>query len=349
MFSYYVKKATALMIAAVMICTFTACGRHASKNDETATESTKKARQSNPEYVKEDVVLPENFGNMIYPMEAVLVENYSRGLPYFTEDSSDEDADSFWFSMAVLTSQMNHYVKDVATDISGGYIYIDEEIMNMYASALYDNFGQGNMEFPRLDDDSKYARYDEDKGIYGFREGTIGDLEPFITDCEEKDDEYTLTMHLKNKDSAEILASCEITIVPTSYESEENAFNYSIKTFKELKSMDYSDPSEKNTADERATTEESDTEDTTEDNDAENDDSSSNKISRSEALDKAREYLGDEAEYSYKETVTIGDYEYYDFAVEGEDVSSTDVLVSHDGENVMGGIRNDDGSWSFDQ
>lgn len=348
MYSYYVKKTMALMMAAVMIFSFTGCGRSSSKKADETEKTTTKARQSNPDYAKDDVVLPDNFGNMIYPMEAVLLETYARGLPYFTEDSSEEDADSFWFSMAVLTSQMNHYVKDVATDISGGYIYIDEETMNMYASALYDNFGQGNMEFPELDEDSKYARYDDDKGIYGFREGTIGDLEPYITDCKEKNDEYTLTMHLKNKDSAEILASSEITIVPTSYENEENVFHYSVKSFKELKNKDNSDASEKSTADERATTEESDTEEM-EDEDADNDDSSSKKISRSEALEKAREYLGDDVEYSYKETVTIGDYDYYDFEVTGEDASSTDVLVSVDGENVMGGTRNDDESWSFDQ
>ena len=162
MFSYYVKKAMALMIAAVMICTFSACGRHESKKNEASTSSTKKARQSNPDYVKEDVVLPENFGNMIYPMEGVVVGNYYKKYPYFTEDSSDEDAESFWCSMAVLTSQMDHYVKDVATDVSDGYIYVEEEITNMYASALYDTFGQGNMEFPQLNEDSEFARYDED-------------------------------------------------------------------------------------------------------------------------------------------------------------------------------------------
>ena len=159
-------------------------------------------------------------------------------------------------------------------------------------------------------------------------------------------------MHLKNRDSAEILASYEITIVPTSYENEENAFNYSIKSFEEVKSKDLSDASEKNTAEERATTEESDAEDTdnTEDTeDSDDDGSSAERISRSDALDKAREYLGDEVEYSYRKIETIGDKDYYDFKVEGEDLSITDVLVSVDGNDVVGGTRNDDDSWSFDQ
>ena len=40
---------------------------------------------------------------------------------------------------------------------------------------------------------------------------------------------------------------------------------------------------------------------------------------------------------------------YYDFSVKGDNVSSTDVLVSLDGQDVIGGTINDDGSWSFDQ
>ena len=58
---------------------------------------------------------------------------------------------------------------------------------------------------------------------------------------------------------------------------------------------------------------------------------------------------GEDAEYSYKKQVTVGDKEYYDFSVSGDNVSSTDVLVSVDGQDVIGGTQNDDGSWSFDQ
>ena len=72
-------------------------------------------------------------------------------------------------------------------------------------------------------------------------------------------------------------------------------------------------------------------------------------ISEDEALSLAQEYYGEDAEYTFKDIVTIGDYEYYNFSVEGDGVSSTDVLVSTDGENVLGGVQNDDGSWSFDQ
>ena len=72
-------------------------------------------------------------------------------------------------------------------------------------------------------------------------------------------------------------------------------------------------------------------------------------ISQDDALELAQDYYGSDAEYSYKGTITVGDYEYYDFSVEGEDISSTDVLVSVSGQDVIGGVKNDDGSWSFDQ
>ena len=72
-------------------------------------------------------------------------------------------------------------------------------------------------------------------------------------------------------------------------------------------------------------------------------------ISQDDALSQAKDYYGEDAEYSYKKQVTVGDKEYYDFSVSGDNVSSTDVLVSVDGQDVIGGTQNDDGSWSFDQ
>ena len=76
---------------------------------------------------------------------------------------------------------------------------------------------------------------------------------------------------------------------------------------------------------------------------------SSESISQDDALSQAKDYYGSDAEYSYKKKVTVGDKEYYDFSVKGDDISSTDVLVSVDGQDVIGGTQNDDGSWSFDQ
>jgi hypothetical protein len=293
----------------------------------------------------EDVVLPENFGNMIYPIEAILVEAYSKELPYYTTDSSEDEAESFWFSMAVLTSQMNHYVKDVAVETKNGYIYIDEDTMNMYASALYDEFGRGELEFPDVGEDNPYADYDSDQEMYGFREGTIGDLTPYITDCKEDGKEYELTVHLKNKDSAEILLSSKVTIVPTSYDSEENAFDYSIANFKKSKKSDMADFGEKD-ADEKSTTEKEEETEASEDEDEDN-------ISQEDAMEIAKTYYeenyGGEAEFEYNDIETIGDVEYYDIAVNGDTAAPMDILVSLSGEIVMGGTRNSDGSWTLDQ
>lgn len=93
------------------------------------------------------------------------------------------------------------------------------------------------------------------------------------------------------------------------------------------------------------------TEAPTEDTDSDSDSSSSSSegISQDDALNQAKDYYGSDAEYSYKKKVTVGDKEYYDFSVKGDDISSTDVLVSVDGQDVIGGTQNDDGSWSFDQ
>ena len=85
------------------------------------------------------------------------------------------------------------------------------------------------------------------------------------------------------------------------------------------------------------------------DTDSDSSSSSSESISQDDALSQAKDYYGSDAEYSYKKKVTVGDKEYYDFSVKGDDISSTDVLVSVDGQDVIGGTQNDDGSWSFDQ
>lgn len=342
----FMKRAAALMMCAVLVLSFTACGKGSGKKAEEKTEESTKAKQNNPDYAMEDVVLPENFGNMIYPIEAILVEAYSKELPYYTPDSPEEEAKSFWFTMAVLTSQMNHYVKDVSVETKDGYIYIDEDTMNMYASALYNAFGKGEMEFPDVGEDNPYADYNSDKEMYGFREGTIGDLTPYITDCKEDGKEYELTVHLKNKDSAEILLSSKVTIVPTSYEGDENAFDYSVDSFKKTKKGDMADFSDKE-ADEKSTTEkEEETEESADEDEEDN-------ISKEDAMKIAKDYYeenyGGDAEFEYNDIETIGDVEYYDIAVNGDSASPMNILVSLSGEIVMGGTRNSDGSWSLDQ
>lgn len=357
------KKMAAVFLSLTLAVSFTACGQlkdAVSKKGDGEQETTTQDSQTASEEENSEVELPDDFGDMIYPLEALMVQSYSKELPYFDENSGEEEADSFWFSMAVLTSQMNTYVKDVTTDTDDRFLYISEDTVNMYASALYDSFGKGNMEFPELSEGNTYACYDEEKEAYGFRKGDIGDLESMITDCREDSGDYILTTELRDSDSLRVLGIYEITITKTSYQEEENAFAYSVSDFRTLNMEE--EPMEEATDEEsaEATTEkewleEAATEDgaeeetTAEEEETEEEESSANKISQEEAMERAKEYYGSDAEYTYKGMETVGDYIYYNFSVKGDDISATDVLVSENGNDVIGGTKNDDGSWSFDQ
>lgn len=357
MFFNKMKRWGAVVLAGVMACSLIGCG---SKNKEdtsdvepteTTTETAAEDTDADKEeYVDGDVALPSDFGDMIYPLTSLMVEASAKGLPYYSEDSTEEEGDSFWFSMAVLTSLMNDYVKDVTVDVDDNYLYLEEETVNMYASALYDAYAQGNIEFPELEEDNTYAVYDEDANTYGFLSGGIGTMKAYITDCQNDGGDYVLTTELRDTDTDDLYGRYQITITENSYEGEDNAFAYAVAAFEELSSSDDGvDFSEGATEVDESTTE-AEEEETT---DGEETDASTeeeeDRISESEALSLAEEYYGEDAEYTFKEIVTIGDYEYYNFSVEGDSVSSTDVLVSTDGENVLGGVQNDDGSWSFDQ
>ena len=93
------------------------------------------------------MTLPSDFGDMIYPLTSLMVEASAKGLPYYSEDSTEDEADSFWFSMAVLASLMNDYVKDFTVDTDENYLYLEEDTVNMYASTLYDAYAQGIWSF----------------------------------------------------------------------------------------------------------------------------------------------------------------------------------------------------------
>lgn len=354
------KRWGAVALAGVMACSLIGCG--SKKDDETSnvepTEASTEAKaedtdtdKESEEFVDGAVTLPSDFGDMIYPLTALMVESSAKGMPYYSEDSTEEEGDSFWFSMAVLASLMNDYVKDVTVDVDDNYLYLEEETVNMYASALYDAYAQGNIEFPELAEDDTYAVYDEDENTYGFLSGGIGTMKAYITDCQNDGGDYILTTELRDTDTEDLYGRYQITITENSYEGEDNAFAYAVAAFEELSSTDDGvDFSEGATEADESTTEITDEEETTteEEADASTDDDE-DRISESEALSLAEEYYGEDAEYTFKDIVTIGDYEYYNFSVEGDSVSSTDVLVSTDGENVLGGVQNDDGSWSFDQ
>lgn len=371
------KRILAIALAGVLVVGATACSTSKSeKKNQTAkpeqgTEATTENKgNTTADYVASDVTLPDNFDNMIYPIEALMVQKLSKGYPDYTSDTSADEADSFWFSMAVLTSLMetqSAYGDGVEAD---SFYYLKENTSNMYAAALYNEYGKGNLEFPEISEDEKYATYDDDKGMYGFLKGDVGSLVPYITDCTKDGSDYIITAELRNKETDEVRGNYQITITDTSFDGDDNNFAYSVTDIKEKKSSSYdfdeentSDKSEKTTTKESASDADSTTESTSSDgndtdsdgssnSDTDSDSSSSNSsesISQDDALSQAKDYYGSDAEYSYKKKVTVGDKEYYDFSVKGDSVSSTDVLVSTDGQDVIGGTQNDDGSWSFDQ
>lgn len=353
------KRWVACIMAGVMVLSLAGCGKKKGEKPEgEATEATTEASakdddkgDDSPDYVDGDVVLPEDFENMIYPLEALMVEAAAKGYSYYSEESDGDEADSFWFSMAVLTSLINDYVKDTTVDMDDEYLYISEDTAGMYAAVLYDAIAKGNLEFPELQDDNTYAVYRDEDESYGFLAGDIGTMEAYITGCEEDGRDYILTAELRDSDTRDIYGEYEITLTENSYDGEEdNLFAYAVSDFKVLEGDAVEDAPEKSTEEPSESTDDA-TEDTEEitATSEENDDTKKETISQSDALEMAKDYYGEDAEYTFKKIVTVGDYEYYNFSVEGEDVSSTDVLVSTNGQDVIGGVQNDDGSWSFDQ
>ena len=170
----------------MMVVSVSACStsKSAEKNSvskaEQASEATTEAAKDDTtaDYVASGVELPDNFENMIYPIEALMLQNYSKGYPYYANGASEEKSDSFWFSMAALTSLMENesaYGDGIEMD---SYYYLKENTSNMYASALYNAYGMGNMEFPEIPDGDKYATYDDGKQMYGFLKGEVSGLVP---------------------------------------------------------------------------------------------------------------------------------------------------------------------------
>ncbi len=356
------NKIGVIFLAAVMVMSLGACGssQTSEKKSSTQAESTTEAASgqeqvSNHEYAASNVVLPDNFDDMIYPIEALMVQDVTKKYDYYTEDSSDDEADSFWYSMAVLTSLMeteSAYGDGIEQD---GFYYVKDNTKDMYASALYDAYAKGNIEIPEIPENDEYVSYDDAQQMYGLKKGTVEGLSPYITSCTEDGDSYILNVQLRSTQTDQVKGKYEFTITKTSFDGEENHFAYAVENM--VSSADDAfdfgkgeeSSSQKTEAKEEDTSSESDSQEGT--TQTQTDDG----ISQEDALEQAKNYMADmgaedsDLQYSYKEKVTVGDKDYYDFSVEGEGISATDVLVSTDGEDVMSGIKNDDGTWSFDQ
>ena len=391
MFKNKLKRLCAVTLAGMMVVSVSACStsKSAEKNNvskaEQASEATTEAAKDDTtaDYVASGVELPDNFENMIYPIEALMLQNYSKGYPYYANGASEEKSDSFWFSMAALTSLMENesaYGDGIEMD---SYYYLKENTSNMYASALYNAYGMGNMEFPEIPDGDKYATYDDGKQMYGFLKGEVSSLVPYITNCVKDGSDYIITSQLRDKDTDEVKGTYEVTITASSFDGDDNCFAYSATAIRQIGETDSENQSTSSESEEASTDSTSkngggtdadsstdntdatdstsstdstskngggtDADSSTDSTDATDSTDSTEGISQDDALSQAKDYYGEDAEYSYKKQVTVGDKEYYDFSVSGDNVSSTDVLVSVDGQDVIGGTQNDDGSWSFDQ
>lgn len=230
----------------MMVMSVSACStsKSAEKNSvskaEQASEATTEAAKDDTtaDYVASGVELPDNFENMIYPIEALMLQNYSKGYPYYANGASEEKSDSFWFSMAALTSLMENesaYGDGIEMD---SYYYLKENTSNMYASALYNAYGMGNMEFPEIPDGDKYATYDDGKQMYGFLKGEVSSLVPYITNCVKDGSDYIITSQLRDKDTDEVKGTYEVTITASSFDGDDNCFAYSATAIRQIGETD---------------------------------------------------------------------------------------------------------------
>lgn len=323
---------TALLLAGA------ACGKSPKKTEtdqaaEASTQIFTEATVGESAVVADGVRLPAHFDNMPYVMEALMVQDYAKNMPYFTPNMSDQYADSFYYSMAVLTSLIEQ--KTVFGDgvVSGKYYYLSEDTVDKYASALYDAFGQGNMEFPELSDNSIYAIYDEDTDSYAFIIGDVGDMMVHITECSKEGDQYVIRASLYNGD--DFLREYLFYLLPTSFIAEVNEFAYSVSDMKVMGEDDMTGiyDSSQNTAG---------TEDQMET--AMDYGNSGQQVPVSEARKAAGKYAGESIKYD--KTEEIDGTEYYFFRTESDEIILVD---SHDVQTIFGAKENGDGSWTFDQ
>lgn len=371
---YRWKKAAAICLSAAMAVSLAACGN--SKKADTNTKKSKASEEKTTEvvkkskydYVKDGVEIPKNFDNMIYPLTALATQAYANDLPYYAEDQ--DSSKSFWFSMAVLTSEMyDNASKKLELRHTGKYVYPTSDTTDMLASSLYADYGKGEIEFPEVGDDNQFATYDDDNDLYGFILGSINDLKVEITDCKEKGSDYDLTLEVYKGDSEDPEGTYEAVLEDSTYDGDaDNVFAYSVKAFGDEGEVDTEDSDEEDSESTGSTTdfsqtsdENSDEDDTTEEDedttkdysDTEDDEDSSSSslsnITQSDAKGLAEDSYGSDYDYSYKGSVKVGGKEYYDFSVSGSDSDISDVLVSKDGEDVVGGSKNSDGTWSLDQ
>lgn len=322
-------------------------------------------------YVADGVILPEDFNFMIYPVEALMVGSYTQGLPYY---SVEGQAKSFWFPMAVLSSLLEEHGV-MAKSLLDDYCLYSQEEIDTFAAALYSGYASGDLKMPAPEDGEPYVVYQEESEQYAMLNGNIGDLGVQIIDCQPDESGYVINTELLNLESGEGITQFQVSIEPQKKPAGDGLFVYSVTGFKEISGTGEEKKAEKTLESSQAAVLKSDSDkdlkDNTGDNNKEKEKEPSKKETKSqeeteameaesdqavsgkrieqlEALDLARNFMGGEYTFAYKQMVTLSDREYYDFSLEGNESGSTDILVSVDGSDILTGIQNTDGSWTLD-
>ena len=340
-----------LMVAALasLLLVSAACGSSRDKKESNPKETENQQKDDSKErasteiltdqtvaesaVVEEGVTLPDNFENMPYVMEALMVQDYAKNMPYYNSDLSEEYNDSFYYSMAVLASLIEQKTAFGDGVVSGKYYYLSEETVDKYAAALYDEYGQGKMEFPSLDENDIYAMYDEEIDSYAFIIGDVGDMMVHITDCSQQGDEILVKAALYSGDKS--LKEYEFLLRPTSFIAEQNEFAYSVCDMVSAGEKEIGFSQESSESESTAQGQEESALDY---------ESSGEKISIANARNAAAEYA--EEDVAYDRTEEIDGIEYYIFKTSADKMILVD---SHDIQNVFGAVENEDGSWTFDQ
>ena len=306
------KERSVILTILLLLASLTACGSSkaasmeaASTADQLYTESTMQKLHS----AQADVILPEDFDNMYYPIEAVAVEEYTQGLHYYPDGGDDT---SFWFSMAVLSSLLSQN-ECIVPNLSDDFMLFCREDIDCMASALYADYASGKVGLAEITDEDPYVYYEEESEQYGLLNGNVGELDISIQSVYPTSQGYILGTQLMDLESNNVITEYQITIERQKTVDSCGLFSYSISGVTSLTSEEEEDDS----------------------------------ITEQEALSMAKNYMDGNRDYSYKRMVTIGSYEYFDFCPLEESEEGPDILVCLDGSDVLTGLQNTDGSWTI--
>ncbi len=343
---------TSALLGCLCGCGIRARDEQPMKKSVTNAESTTTVPEEATTETQNNAEVPEHFENMEYVIHALMAQNHAKKLSYYGTDTESKDADSFFYSMAVLTSLMENETSVGDAEEKDGFYYISENVYAMYASALYASYGT-DMEAPDIPEKSDYVTRDDESDRVGFVKGNVSSRVE-ISSCKKEGNSYRLTAVLLDKDG-EKEGNYEIVLVPSEFEGENNQFYYSVAEFSSSDEgeLDFDDDNKNSSQTE---TPDYDEEDDNDADDIENEETANDYdqnddaalISQEEALKEAKDEYGD-GEYSFDGKETVGNRDYYSFTKTDDDGNKKKILISEDGEDTISGVKNDDGSWSFDQ